>query len=99
MFQWKKKILDHISSKGRGTKELVKSHVSGAKFNEALQRTTITVDNRHVMNLLESHQHSDTFVSAVRGTFGEDVSVVIRTAHPHHAHDREMLVPRAIHFR
>lgn len=92
----KDRIIENIRNKD--TKELTRDHVTEISFDEKEATVLALIDKRYAIHLFTSHAHAEAFVSAVKKTFGENVATVFRMAHPHHAHDREMLVPHAVHF-
>lgn len=89
-------ILREIREKD--VRELVEDHVRDIDFDSDKKEIVVSVDKRYAINLLHSSRYIPHFITALRVRFGEDNRIVLRLEHPHHGHDREMLIPHAIHY-
>ncbi|MDD5197817.1 MAG: hypothetical protein PHN60_03075 [Candidatus Gracilibacteria bacterium] len=91
-----KSFLQEIHEKD--VQELAEDHVRDVIFDEVKKEVTVLIDKRYAMNLLQSAHYISHFIGALRKCFGEKTHVVLRLDHPHHAHEREMLIPLFVHY-
>lgn len=82
----------------KDVRELVEDHIRNVVFDEVKKEVTVLVDKRYAINLLHSPRYIPHLITALRICFGEEVHIVLRLEHPHRAHDREMLIPHAVHY-
>ena len=94
MLSIKERLLDNIKEKD--ICELIVDHVEDVSLNENV--ATLLIDKRYVINILQAHKYIEVIISWVKKAFGENVATTLRLAHPHHWHEREMLVPHAIFY-
>lgn len=92
----KEKLLANIHKKD--VRELIEDHTEDISLDETNHTITLMIDKRYVINILQEHRYIEPLITGVKKTFGENIETVLRLAHPHHAHDREMLVPHAVHY-
>ncbi|MCK9272997.1 hypothetical protein M0P65_05615 [Candidatus Gracilibacteria bacterium] len=94
MSSLKEKLLANI--KGKDVCELITDHVEDVSLNENV--ATLLIDKRYAINILQTSKYIESLINGVKKTFGENVSTTLRLAHSHHGHEREMLVPHAVHY-
>jgi len=94
MSSLKEKLLENI--KWKDVCELITDHVEDVSLNENV--ATLLIDKRYAINILQTSKYIQALINWVKKTFGENVSTTLRLAHPHHGHEREMLVPHAVHY-
>ncbi|MDD5377446.1 MAG: hypothetical protein PHH16_05035 [Candidatus Gracilibacteria bacterium] len=82
----------------KDTRELAESHIRDLTFDEAKKEATVFIDKRYAINLFQSSRYIPHLIGALRKCFGEKSHIVLRLDHPHHAHEREMLIPHAVHY-
>lgn len=82
----------------KDVRDLVLDHVRGVTFDETKKEVTALVDKRYTMNLLQSAHYISHFISGIQKCFGQEIALVLRLDHPHHAHEREMLIPHMVHY-
>ncbi len=91
-----KLLLQEIRDKD--TREIVEDHIRNISLDEEKKETIILIDKQYVINILHSAQYVEHFIRAIKKCFGESMHIIIRLDHPHQTHDREMLIPYAIHY-
>ena len=91
-----KLLLQEIRDKD--TREIVEDHIRNISLDEEKKETIILIDKQYVINILQSSQYIEHFIGAIKKCFGEHMHITIRLHHPHQTHDREMLIPYAIHY-
>lgn len=79
-------------------RELAEDHVKSVTLESEGKEAVVRIDKRYAMNLLQTHRFLEHFIQAVRRAFGERVRITFRLDHPHHAHEREMLIPYCVHY-
>lgn len=82
----------------KDVRELAEDHIRDISFDEAKKEVTVRIDKRYAMNLLQSSRYISHFIGGLRKCFGDETHIVLRLDHPHHAHEREMLIPHAVHY-
>jgi len=92
----KEQLLANIHKKD--VRELIEDHTEDISLNEKDHIVTFLVDKRYVINILQEHRYIEPLITGVKKTFGDNTSTVLHLAHPHHGHDREMLVPHTVHY-
>lgn len=92
----KEKLLINIPEKG--VRKFVEDHVQDIPLDEKNHIVTLLIDKRYAINILQGHRYIEPLIVGVKKTFGSDITTTIRLTHPHHGHDREMLIPHAIHY-
>lgn len=91
-----KLLLQEIHEKD--VRELAEDHIRDITFDETKNEVTVHIDKRYAMNLLQSSHYIAHFIGGLRKCFGEKSHIILRIDHPHHAHEREMLVPHTVHY-
>lgn len=82
----------------KDVRELAEDHIRDIVFDEMKKEVTVLIDKRYAINLLQSSRYIAHFIGGLRKCFGEEAHIVLRLDHPHHAHDREMLIPHMVHY-
>lgn len=82
----------------KDVRELVEDHIRDITFDEVKKEVTVFVDKRYAMNILQSAHYIPHFIGGLRKCFGEKSHIILHLDHPHHGHDREMLIPHTVHY-
>ena len=94
MSSLKEKLIENI--KWKDVCELITDHIEDISLSENV--ATLLIDKRYAINILQTHKFIEPLVDWVKKTFWDNVSTTLRLAHPHHWHEREMLVPHAVFY-
>ncbi|MFA5916702.1 MAG: hypothetical protein WC850_00525 [Candidatus Gracilibacteria bacterium] len=90
-----KKLLENINQKD--IVKILEHNISNIKKNDEKNRVIIYVNKKYVMNDLLKSDKLEDLIKGIHTTFGDNYSTSLKLK-ADISHDREMLVPRTIHF-